>query len=212
MGCAAQPALTGWICENNTVLTCPACAKDPNPVPSDLPPDLSCGRPNGCDLPDLGLPIFANQTIVQQPGDLETLSQRYGDEIERFISTSAAAGDPFFLYFAASHVHVPQNTAPKFVNASGRSSPFADALMELDNTVGRLTAALKANNVADDTLIFVTGDNGPWGCKCSGRMTGTAGPFEGAWQRQEGRKGSSWKTTIWEGLCICIFSCYVYYT
>ena len=199
MGCAAQPTITAWICANDTAMLCPACPFDPNPIPSHFPPDQSCGRLSGCADANLGLPIWVNKTIVQQPANLDTLSARYGDEIERFIETSAQSGDPFFLYFAASHVHVPQNTAPAFVNKSGRSSPFADALMEFDDTVGRLTTALKQHGVDDNTVIFVTGDNGPWGCKCSGKLTGSYGPFEGAWQRTTGGGGSSWKTTLWEG-------------
>jgi len=153
----------------------------------------------GCADATLGIPLFANNTIIQQPTELETLSQKYGDEMERFISTSAAAQEPFFLYFAASHVHVPLNVNPSFVNASGLNIPFHDALMELDHSVGRITAALTQANVDDNTLILVTGDNGPWGCKCLGKLAGSAGPFEGAWQRNQGGGGSSWKTTIWEG-------------
>jgi hypothetical protein len=129
MGCAAVPAITYWNCVNDTVGLCPACPFDPDPIPTRFPPDKSCGRlKSGCADATLGLPIFANRTIVEQPANLETLSERYGNEIERFITVSAASGDPFFLYFAASHVHVPQNTAKAFVNKSGRSSPFADAL------------------------------------------------------------------------------------
>ena len=95
---------------------------------------------------------------------------------------------------AFAHVHVPQFCAAGRANTTGRG-PFADALAELDDTVGSILSALGRNHVRDDTLVLMTGDNGPWQAKCE--LTGSPGPFLGTWQQENGG-GSSAKTTLWE--------------
>ena len=44
--------------------------------------------------------------------------------------------------------------------------------------------------------MHLTGDNGPWECKCN--LSGSAGPYKGTWQKQNGG-GSTGKMTVWEG-------------
>ena len=80
---------------------------------------------------------------------------------------------------------------------TGDAGHFYDTLLELDETVGKIMASLKAHGVDSNTLVFVTGDNGPWETKCN--LTGSAGPFVGGWQRTQGGGGSASKTTLWEG-------------
>ena len=93
-------------------------------------------------------------------------------------------------------MHVPQNTAPKWVHDDGGRGPFGAALREMDSEVGALVQELGDAGVLDDTLILVTGDNGPWECKCN--LSGSAGPFLGTWQKENGG-GSTGKMTVWEG-------------
>lgn len=73
-------------------------------------------------------------------------------------SFSAASGSPFLLYYAASHMHVPLNSAERW-NKPGRSA-FQSGLLEMDNEVGRVVAAVNKTGNRDKTLILVTGDNG----------------------------------------------------
>ena len=40
-------------------------------------------------------------------------------------------------------------------------------LLEMDNEVGRVIAAVNSTGNSEKTLIVVTGDNGPWECKCN---------------------------------------------
>ena len=68
-------------------------------------------------------------------------------------------GDPFLLYVAFSHVHAPNFASDRFCNASARG-PVGDAVQELDDGVGQLLAFLDAHNLAEDTVVFFSSDNG----------------------------------------------------
>ena len=103
-------------------------------------------------------------------------------------------------YVPFSHVHTPQYAAPRNAGRSNRTGDagfFYDSLLEVDDTVGAILSALEIAGVENDTLVFLTGDNGPWEVKCD--LSGSPGPFTGLWQKQHGGGGSSSKTTLWEG-------------
>ena len=139
-----------------------------------------------------------NGVIAEQPVNFTALSDTYADFAEEFIGNHTT--DPFFLYVPFSHIHTPQYVAVRNSGKSGKTGDaghFYDALLELDETVGKIMASLKRHGVDDNTLVFVTGDNGPWETKCV--LTGSAGPYVGGWQRTIGGGGSASKTTLWEG-------------
>lgn len=134
-------------------------------------------------LPLLSSKSRGNVDIIEQPTDLNLLSDRYVNASVDFVRKSSASGDPWMLYFAANHVHVPDYASPKFCNSTLRGR-FGDALAELDDVIGRILAAV--DDVAgDDTLVFFTSDNGPWLVKFE--AGGSAGLL---------RDG---KETTWEG-------------
>ena len=135
-----------------------------------------------------------DKDIVEQPANLGTLAARYAAFGEGVIAKAAKAQTPFLLYVAFAHMHVPQFCNEKNAGKTGQGH-FADALFELDETIGLIVGALEKHDVEKDTLIFVTGDNGPWEVKCD--LTGSKGPFLGTWQQENGG-GSSAKTTLWE--------------
>ncbi|RMB95289.1 hypothetical protein DUI87_28276 [Hirundo rustica rustica] len=127
---------------------------------------------------DVALPLLENVTIVQQPVELGSLARRYAEEAARFIRRASDSGRPFFLYLALAHMHVP--LSPPLPPAAGRGV-YGASLSEMDALVGRV------KEVADSlgrgsTLLWFTGDNGPWAQKCE--LAGRLGPFVGAWQRQ----------------------------
>eukprot|EP00117_Sycon_ciliatum_P016740 scpid60333/ scgid16040/ Arylsulfatase G len=143
----------------------------------------------------LAVPLYHNATIIEQPVDLETLATRYGDRAEEFIADNST--EPFLLYMAFAHMHVPQNHAKQFDNVSKTGGEFGNTLRELDWTVGRVLDALEKNSKSDNTLVIFTTDNGPWETKCN--LTGSKGPFVGEWQRTTGGGGGTGKFTTWEG-------------
>ncbi|VGO20662.1 sulfatase family protein [Pontiella sulfatireligans] len=68
--------------------------------------------------------------------------------------------EPFFLYFASGDIHVPRCPNPRFRGQSSMGLR-GDAIVQLDWCVGQLLNKLDELNLADDTLVIFTGDNGP---------------------------------------------------
>lgn len=69
--------------------------------------------------------------------------------------------NPFFLYVPHSMPHVPLFVSDKFKGKSG-AGLYGDVIMELDWSIGQVTAALRSSGVEKDTIVLLTSDNGPW--------------------------------------------------
>lgn len=71
---------------------------------------------------------------------------------------------PFFLYVALSHMHVPLAYDPQFENASTNKDRqiYGNALAEVDHEIGRIVLSLRQTGLANDTLFWITSDNGVW--------------------------------------------------
>ena len=99
-------------------------------------------------------------------------------------STAKENRDPFFLYLPTCAIHDPHRPDPRFVGESevGR---HGDYVMQFDWTVGEILDALKRLGVAEDTLVFVTSDNG--GLPGTSKLGhDTSGPWRG-------HKSSAWE-------------------
>jgi len=66
---------------------------------------------------------------------------------------------PFFLYLATHDIHVPRVPNERFKGTSG-TGVRGDAVHSFDWTVGQVIDALQRLQLADDTLVIVTSDNG----------------------------------------------------
>ena len=88
----------------------------------------------------------------------EDMADTYVKKATEFIERNQSR--PFFLYFATHDIHVPRTPHARFAgrNAMG---PRGDVILELDWCVGELLAALDRNDLARDTLVIFTSDNGP---------------------------------------------------
>ncbi|MFN7928467.1 MAG: sulfatase-like hydrolase/transferase [Blastocatellia bacterium] len=67
---------------------------------------------------------------------------------------------PFFLYFALQDPHVPRVPHPRFVGKSGMG-PRGDAILQADWCVGEILGTLERLQLARNTLVIFTSDNGP---------------------------------------------------
>lgn len=111
---------------------------------------------------------------VQEAGiAFERVTELYTDEVVDFIKEDPA--EPFFLYFSHHIAHSPILPSVSFQQSSGRTGragAYADFLLELDHSVGRVRTAVEQAGMADNTLIVFLSDNGP-------AVNGSAKPLSG---------------------------------
>ena len=88
------------------------------------------------------------------------IDARYLERSKRFIDRSIGAGKPFYLYFNHSLMHVPVKPRAEFHGHTGHG-PWADSLAQLDADFGQLLDHLEKRNIADNTIVIFSGDNGP---------------------------------------------------
>lgn len=89
---------------------------------------------------------------------LPTLTEKAIQFIRQHASKDSAA-QPFFLYFPLNAPHAPIEPADRWKGKSG-INPYADFVMQVDDTLGQVLDALEARGVADNTLVILTSDNG----------------------------------------------------
>jgi arylsulfatase len=89
------------------------------------------------------------------------LDDKWADYSEEFIRSMAKSNKPFFLYHCTRGAHFDNYPNPKFKGKSASKYPYKDTMIELDDILGRLVKALEETGQLENTLIFVTSDNGP---------------------------------------------------
>lgn len=105
--------------------------------------------------------LFRDETPLVEPQYLTDAFTREGVD---FINRHAA--EPFFLYLAYNAVHKPYDAPPQiyldrvsYITDPNRKR-YAAMTVALDDGVGQVLAALQANNLLQNTLVFFLSDNG----------------------------------------------------
>ncbi|MCA9048642.1 MAG: sulfatase [Planctomycetaceae bacterium] len=115
-------------------------------------------------IPSTGL--RAKWNVLPDGGDGEYLTDRLTDEAVKFIRD---CGDqPFFLYFPHYGVHTPLQAKPDMAakyeaipKEERQGKPVYAAMVEsIDDSVGRVLAALEEQGIAENTVVIFTSDNG----------------------------------------------------
>lgn len=106
------------------------------------------------------------------------------------LTRQGATGRPFFLYLALHAPHAPIVPSPEWKGRSGLGD-YGDFVMQTDDTVGQVIAALDQAGMAENTLVIATSDNG-----CSSAADIISLERQGHFPSGDFR-GS--KTDIWEG-------------
>jgi arylsulfatase A len=91
---------------------------------------------------------------------MEDVQPRLTEKTITFLEERAAARDgrPFFAYLALAGPHTPTLPAPAF---SGKTrTPYGDFVMQIDADVGAILTALEKHDLASNTLVIFTTDNG----------------------------------------------------
>ncbi|WP_436717898.1 sulfatase family protein [Roseiconus lacunae] len=126
--------------------------------------------------------LYRNEELIEPATDMATLTQRYTDEAIAFIKKNQ--DQPFFVYIPHSMPHTRLDASPKFKGKSRRGL-YGDVIEEIDFNVGRVLDTLSELNLAENTYVLFTSDNGPWLIKnkdhadghLPGDHGGSAGPL-----------------------------------
>ena len=110
--------------------------------------------------------VFDEKMNVDKIGGAAVAHRLFNDEFVGTTLTEKAVGwikdnsdRPFFLYFPTTNIHHPFTPHPQF-QGSSESGRYGDFIHELDWIVGEIMNVLEEENLADNTLIIFTSDNG----------------------------------------------------
>ena len=93
---------------------------------------------------------------------LSLLDDKWADYSHRLHRAAwPATTQPWFLYHCTRGAHFDNYPHERFLGKSPAKHPYKDTIIELDDIVGRLVAELEATGQLDDTLVFISSDNGP---------------------------------------------------
>ena len=124
--------------------------------------------------------------------DTVGVSLDQGNFIEMFTQRSIDfilqnKNNPFFLYLAHTAPHTPLVLKDENKGLSIRGT-YGDVVEEIDRSVGNILKVLKEQNIAENTFVIFTSDNGPWGWAnidggSSGLLKGNKGSvYEGGYR------------------------------
>ena len=100
-----------------------------------------------------------NNEVVTQDVDQSQNVKTYTQEALQFIEQHQDG--PFFLYLPHNMPHVPIYASDQFKGTSERGL-YGDVIQEIDGSVGQIIDKLASLGLAENTLVVVTSDNGPW--------------------------------------------------
>jgi arylsulfatase A-like enzyme len=131
------------------------------------------------------VPLMRDNEVIAllTEDDQNTLTELYTDQAVSYLRDRSKQNEPFFLYLADAAVHFPIYPGVRWIGKS-QNGGFGDWVAQLDWSVGRIMDTLQELNLATNTLVIFTSDNGPWLAK--GKDAGTAHPLRGG-------KGSTWE-------------------
>jgi arylsulfatase A-like enzyme len=104
-----------------------------------------------------GLPLLRDEAVIEQPADQSTLTKRYTEEAIRFME--AHQEEPFFIYLPHTFPHTPLYASDDFAGKSPHGL-YSDVIEEIDWSVGEIMKYLQEKNLAENTFVFFTSDNG----------------------------------------------------
>jgi arylsulfatase len=93
---------------------------------------------------------------------METIDDEVLAKTNDFLERQARASNPFFVWFNTSHMHFRTHVKPEIRGQAGRwQSEYHDVMIEHDQVVGKLLKKLDDLDIAEDTIVMYSTDNGP---------------------------------------------------
>ena len=93
---------------------------------------------------------------------MRTCDDEFVDAAIEWIRELNQQGRPWFCWLNATHMHVRTHTKPESIGQSGRwQSSYHDTMIDHDRHVGRVLRLLDELEIAEDTIVMYSTDNGP---------------------------------------------------
>ncbi|MDP7070386.1 MAG: sulfatase [Phycisphaerales bacterium] len=108
------------------------------------------------------LPLIDGEETTERISELsrqDPLTRRFTERAVDFIERHAEA--PFLLYLAHPQPHVPLACHSDWKGTSAQGA-YGDVMQEIDWSVGQVLQALDIADIADETIVIFSSDNGPW--------------------------------------------------
>jgi arylsulfatase A-like enzyme len=105
--------------------------------------------------------------VIEDTGPLtkkrmETCDDDFVAAAKDFIKRQNKAGKPWFVWLNTTHMHLKTHTKPSSVGQAGLwQSPYHDTMIDHDKNVGDVLDCLDDLDIADDTFVMYSTDNGP---------------------------------------------------
>jgi arylsulfatase A-like enzyme len=113
----------------------------------------------GSTLTKWKTPLLENEEIVELPVDQRTITRRCTDRGVAFIEENRQR--PFFLYLPYTMPHIPLYV-PEDVRDPDPTRAYINTVEHLDAEIGRVIEKLRTLDLAKNTYVLLTSDNGPW--------------------------------------------------
>jgi len=120
---------------------------------------------------------------IKSTEDMSKLDQTFADYSDQFIRRASTEKKPFFLIHSFSRLHNDNYPAPGYAGKSPAAFPYKDAVVKVDDIVGRIMATIKETGQLENTFVFFTSDNG---------ANEDVWP-DGGYQPWRGGKGTTWE-------------------
>jgi arylsulfatase len=127
---------------------------------------------------------------------IKDLDKHWMDYSVDFIKRMKGSKQPFFLYHATRGCHFDNYPSDDWAGGSRARTVFSDCMVHMDDVLSKLVQTLQDTGQLENTLVFLTSDNGP---ECEIPPHGRT-PFRGC-------KGSSWEGGVrvptfayWKGM------------
>jgi arylsulfatase A len=106
--------------------------------------------------------VYENETVIRELKTIEDqrkLTHQFTQKSIDFISKNQS--QPFLIYLPLNQPHVPLAPSKEFVGRS-KKGLYADQVLEIDHSVGRILSHLKNLRIDKRTMVMFSSDNGPW--------------------------------------------------
>ncbi|MCP5536219.1 MAG: arylsulfatase [Akkermansiaceae bacterium] len=103
--------------------------------------------------------VIENDTVIAHEEEVNMLPRITRKAVEYIETRASQKETPFFLYVPFGSPHMPIVPSPEWVGKSGLGL-YGDFVMQTDDGVGQIMAALDKHGLAANTLVIFSSDNG----------------------------------------------------